>query len=326
VAKAPLVTVVIPTYNRPTYLAGAVNSVLRQSYDNLEVIVADDASDARTRAVVESFSDERIVHRRADRNVGMLRNSLGAFRAARGEYIATVHDDDLWCPELVATLVRPLEADGSLVAAFSDHWVMDAHGRIDRAASDRFSRRWGRDRLPAGVLRPFHRAAVVTQSVPLAISGLLRKDAIDWGDFPDEVGAVYDVWLAYLASRDGKGAWYQPERLACYRLHDQSVTATRRMSNSRSSVYLRRRFLDDPRLAEHRPHLRRQYADACATLGISLVRAGKPAAARAPLRAAMRAGASPRAAAALLLAQLPGPVGATIAHRLRSPRRVGHHA
>ena len=95
----PLVSVIIPTYNRARDLKEAVDSVLRQTYQNIEIIVVDDGSTDETHEIMNSFTDQRIkyIKKKNERHPGKTRNV--GLQAAKGEYIAFLDDDDLWLPE-----------------------------------------------------------------------------------------------------------------------------------------------------------------------------------------------------------------------------------
>lgn len=95
------VSVVIPTFNRAHVVDQAIGSVLGQTYQNLEVIVVDDASTDHTEEVVKAFGDSRVHYFRHEQNRGApwARNS-GA-EVARGEYFAFLDSDDRWFPELL---------------------------------------------------------------------------------------------------------------------------------------------------------------------------------------------------------------------------------
>jgi glycosyltransferase involved in cell wall biosynthesis len=314
----------MPTYKRLTYIREALESALCQTYSNFEVLVSDNEPSDAVAELVASYGDSRLRYRHNGTNIGPMGNALAAYRAARGTYVGTLHDDDAWEPTFLERLVPVLEHDSTLSLAFADHWIMGPDGVVDGGATELNTRRWNRHRLEERVYRPFHRLALVDRAVPIAMSTILRKSAIDWNDFPDEMSPVYDLWIAYLASRDGQGAYYCPARLTRYRLHGDSVSAQQR--SEAAHVFCYSRFISDHRLQSIRPDLVRASAPFYTDLGISLLQAGQRASARRNLSSALRRGPEPRALAALILSWVP--VGEEwlvsqsrrILHRLRRVR------
>jgi hypothetical protein len=325
----PLVSIVIPTYNRTHFLRTAIASALGQSFRNIEVIVADDASTTDVRsAITDLVADPRVSYRRNATNLGMGGNTWSSLAAASGKYVATIHDDDAWEPEFLTTLIPPLERDDSLSVAFSNHHIMDERGVLDDAAAEQNTRHWRRDRLAAGVIRPFTEEAIVWQAVPAAMAAVFRKAAIDWSDFPAAVGTYYDVWLGYLAARRGAGAYYDPRRLTRYRVHAQSETgswasAAGRVKALRQSEFMLGRCLEDPELANLRPKLRSIYVRRVISLALAVVETGALAEAKTLLRGARRRAPSMALTAAGLLTALPPPASrelVTAARRLWQSR------
>ncbi|OKH14938.1 glycosyl transferase family 2 [Fischerella major NIES-592] len=100
-SQEPLVSVVIPTYNRADLIKHTLNSAIRQSYKNLEIIIIDDGSVDNTEEVVKAIDDSRIRYIRLPNNSGgsVARNT--GIENARGEYIAFLDSDDLWIPEKI---------------------------------------------------------------------------------------------------------------------------------------------------------------------------------------------------------------------------------
>ena len=93
----PKVSVVICTYNRAQYLPQAIESVLAQSFQDLELIIVDDASNDDTKAVMERYaSDSRIRYIKNDINLGLGKNRVKSTKDAHGEYIAILDSDDYW--------------------------------------------------------------------------------------------------------------------------------------------------------------------------------------------------------------------------------------
>lgn len=324
----PLVSVVVPTFNRTRFLGDALASALQQTYPAIEILVADDASTEDVHgAVVSRFSDPRIKYERNPRNLGMGLNCWTALARASGKYVATLHDDDMWEPDFLATLVPALERDDSLSVAFCNHHVVNEAGAFDVAAADENTRRWRRDRLQAGTLRPFTEAAIVWQAVPAAMAALFRKSAIDWADFPAEVGTYYDIWLAYQAARTGAGAHYEPRRLTRYRVHGQSETRSwgsdaGRLKAMRQAEFVFRRYLEDPGLAEIRPAVVDLYMRKALSLAAALIQDGTPGEARRVLSAAHAR--TPRTAlrAAMLVTLLPAGASRGLMSTARRLRRL----
>lgn len=92
----PLITVIIPTYNREKTICRAIDSVLRQSYKRLELLVVDDCSLDNTVEVVRTYKDERIRLIRLSKNCGAnVARNRGIYEA-KGEYIAFQDSDDEW--------------------------------------------------------------------------------------------------------------------------------------------------------------------------------------------------------------------------------------
>ena len=99
--EMPLVTVVITTHNRANMVGRAIRSVLDQTYQNFELIVADDCSTDDTAAVVADFQDSRIRYIRHDRNRGGAAARNTGTRVSQSEYVAFLDDDDVWKPDKI---------------------------------------------------------------------------------------------------------------------------------------------------------------------------------------------------------------------------------
>jgi glycosyltransferase involved in cell wall biosynthesis len=109
----PLVSVVIPTYNGSKTIERAINSVLNQTYEKIEVIVVDDCSKDNTAEVVRSIRDDRVkllIHEE-NRNGSAARNT--GIREARGKYVAFLDDDDEWLEEKIEKQVKYLQSKDS---------------------------------------------------------------------------------------------------------------------------------------------------------------------------------------------------------------------
>lgn len=100
IEPSPLVSVVIPTYNRAHMLKDAIDSVLAQTYPNFELLVVDDGSTDDTQALLESYGRRIIAIHQSNKGVSAARNR--GIRSASGELIAFLDSDDYWRPEKLA--------------------------------------------------------------------------------------------------------------------------------------------------------------------------------------------------------------------------------
>ena len=303
--QQPLVSIIIPTFERLHYLPYAIESALAQTYQNTEVIVSDDGSTSDVRSLVAAFTDKRIRYRRNDVNIGQVLNNLSAFKEAKGKYVANLHDDDMWEPTFLEKLIPPMESDEDIVLAFSNHFIMNSAGEIDEQTTEQNEAFYKRDILTPGLHRPFCRIGLVDLSIPLAMASVYRKDVIDWDDFPTEVNSFYDRWLIYLACRTGMGAYFHTDRLTRYRVHAASATGKSGVDIPRSSLACHNRFLQDERLKPHWPALKKLRDLGYTRMGICQLEEGSVKEARRNLILSIKNKPNIRATAALCLSVLP---------------------
>ncbi|OHA69199.1 MAG: hypothetical protein A3B24_00235 [Candidatus Wildermuthbacteria bacterium RIFCSPLOWO2_01_FULL_48_16] len=94
----PLVSIILPTFNREKTLAKAIESALSQTYRDFELLVVDDASQDKTQSILLEYArkDVRIVGIRNEKNSGLVRSLNKGVQCAKGAYIARLDDDDFW--------------------------------------------------------------------------------------------------------------------------------------------------------------------------------------------------------------------------------------
>lgn len=211
----PLVSVVIPTYNAAEFLGETLDSVLAQTYPNLEVIVVDDGSTDATPELLRTYGERITVLRQANAGQAAARNR-GA-RLARGEFLAFLDSDDLWDPDKIARQVYWLQRHPQACATYCDHRSIDARGRTIAASAALAYPRPSGDILRALLLGP----CIITPGLVL-----LRREAYEASGGFDEAQFMrghedYALWMR-LATR---GAFvYTPETLVSYRRHARQAT------------------------------------------------------------------------------------------------------
>jgi glycosyltransferase involved in cell wall biosynthesis len=94
--EEPLVSAIIPTFNRADFIGHTIQSVLEQSYKNMEVIIVDDASTDNTHDIVQNFIDSRIIYIYLVNNSGPSAARNAGVRSAKGQFVAFLDSDDKW--------------------------------------------------------------------------------------------------------------------------------------------------------------------------------------------------------------------------------------
>ena len=120
--KPSLVTAVIPAFNSEKYILAAIDSVLSQTYEQIECLVVDDGSTDSTARLVASRPGVRCI---SQVNGGVAKARNVGIREARGDLIAFLDADDAWLPDKTETQVRLFESEPRLGLAYSGMWITD---------------------------------------------------------------------------------------------------------------------------------------------------------------------------------------------------------
>jgi glycosyltransferase involved in cell wall biosynthesis len=132
-ATEPLVSVILPTYNREKLLRRAIQSVLDQTYRNIELIVVDDGSTDGTGAVVTALNDPRIRYIRLEKNSGANVARNNGIRAARGDFIGFQDSDDEWFPNKLERQMQVFAgAPPEVGVVYTAYWRVEPEGRTYR--------------------------------------------------------------------------------------------------------------------------------------------------------------------------------------------------
>jgi glycosyltransferase involved in cell wall biosynthesis len=219
-AAEPLISVALCTYNGERYLAEQLDSLLVQTYSNMEVVAVDDGSTDRTVELLQDYAlrDPRLRVFVNPGNLGFVRNFERAISLCNGSLIAPCDQDDVWSPHKLRTLANCL---GGHVMAYSDSELIDAAGR---EVGVRMSRFWAMQDLNDP-------AALVLSNCVSGHAMLFRRELID-EQLPLPGDIFHDWWLALRAAARG-GIAYCPQPLVRYRQHGKNVTNVLRTHRGR---------------------------------------------------------------------------------------------
>ena len=232
--QSPLVSVIIPAFNVAVFIVQSVNSALKQTFSDIEVIVVDDGSTDGTGKAVENISDRRLrIIKKLNGGCASARNA--GLRAAEGKFISFLDGDDFW-------LVDKLERE---LAFFEKHPDADLVFSLSRIVDEA-----GHN---LGLLNPVpHRAysfedLLIENPVANGSAAIFRRQALELaGPFDESLAASsdYDMWLRIVRLRPDNFICL-PEILTCYRRRSKQTTGNwRRMSFAYERVLEKARIVD----------------------------------------------------------------------------------
>jgi glycosyltransferase involved in cell wall biosynthesis len=215
----PLITTVIPTYRRPRLLVRAVRSVLRQTVQDFQVIVYDNASGDETGAVVAELAarDARVRYYRQERNLGPDANFNFAMSRVETEYFSMLSDDDLLMPYFYEQALAGFVAYPSAVSIASPLLMVDEDGHVLRLG--------GRD-WPPGFYPPPSAMLRMAEHEHLTWTGMLfRRQVLENGPIDAETGMASDLdWLLRLTGSRPIAMAQRPG--AVLSIHSASASST----------------------------------------------------------------------------------------------------
>jgi glycosyltransferase involved in cell wall biosynthesis len=179
----PLVTVIIPTYNRGWIVKEAVDSVLEQDFSDYELIVVDDGSSDNTPAILKAYGKKITVLRQPNKGVSAARNR--GIAAASGRLIAFLDSDDRWLPRKLSAQVKFFNTHpDAVINQTQEHWIRNGVRVNPKKRHHKFS----------GMI--FERSLALCLVSPSAV--MIKKSLFSIvGVFDENLPACedYDLWL-----------------------------------------------------------------------------------------------------------------------------------
>ncbi len=133
-ARTPKVSVVLTTYKRAHILPATIDSILAQTFRDFELVICDDCSPDETEKVGREYerADPRVRYQRMAKNIGMPGNLNAGILASSGDYIANLHDGDLYEPTLIEKWCAALDACPRAAFVFNAYRAIDGNGKTVR--------------------------------------------------------------------------------------------------------------------------------------------------------------------------------------------------
>ena len=213
-AAGPLISVVIPTYNRADLIPNAIQSVLNQTYQNWELIIVDNYSDDGTKEVIDSFKDSRISMLLLPRTGSVAASRNFGVHHSKGEWIAFLDSDDWWFPEKLNSVRETIQSDADLIY----HDLQIASGPNDAKFHRKTKSRKLKDPIFLDLLLNGNDIALssvtVRKSIFMKVNGM--NESPTFYAIED-----YEIWLRI--AQITKLFVHIPKALGAYRVHDGNI-------------------------------------------------------------------------------------------------------
>jgi glycosyltransferase involved in cell wall biosynthesis len=219
----PLVSVLMPAYNAEPFVAEAIKGVLNQTYSNLELLIADDASTDNTKNIVSTFSDSRIKLFHNDKNLGYLQTWNKLIKEAKGEYITFQDADDLCALNRIELLVEVLDSNRDVSVVSSNFTRITSDNRAEETSDFPTEHTAIQNAMPQQFY--FIGSALMIRKIVYETIG-------GYHTFFDRMGAEDHYWV-YLVLEKFKMTSLK-EALYHYRFNENSVSGN--ISNNPSKI------------------------------------------------------------------------------------------
>jgi hypothetical protein len=218
---APTLSVTVLNYNYAHYLPQCLDSILRQSWTDFELILINDRSTDNSLEVIEPYlTDPRVKLVNHEQNKGYIASLIEGSELSRGKYITVISADDFCvCNRAFESLLRPMEADDEVVLAYSAHGHYDSEGRCGyhRQPHPQSFVRSGVEEFRQLILENYilHSGTIIRQSAYQAVGG-----------YDPSFRYAPDTFMWLLLCGKGKVA-YCADELYAYRVHVTSMSVSR---------------------------------------------------------------------------------------------------
>jgi glycosyltransferase involved in cell wall biosynthesis len=210
----------MPSFNYAQYLPLAIDSVLSQSYSDLELIITDDCSTDNSRDVVEQWKklDKRVVSVDHDTNRGLAGARNSGFAASSGQFIALCDADDVWLPDKLKVQMEVFRRNPEVGLVYSDSAIIDGDGNLTGQLFSSMIHRAGQATSGSLFEELCQRNFLCVPTVAL------RREAIQYADGFDETLRSLEDWVCWAKISSKYPFYYIDDILVRYRIHGAGLS------------------------------------------------------------------------------------------------------
>lgn len=227
----PLVSVILPCFNNEKFIDDCIDSVLNQSWYNLELIIIDDGSTDNTKLIIENYNDSRIKYIKNKKNSGIVYSLNKGISIAKGKYIARIDSDDLMHKKRLEKQVQFMEKNQDIALVGTWHYVINDSKKV------------------IGLKQYFTQDEEIKSILPFESpfshpSVMIRLDTIKPIKYSELYNYCedYDLWFKIASNYKVANI---PEFLTYYRVHETNINKNYLKEQKRNSLELQSSILDE---------------------------------------------------------------------------------
>lgn len=227
--NSPLVSIVVVTYNSSKYITETLDSIAKQTYNNIEVIISDDFSTDNTTELCENWLSlnkgnfVRGILLKSDRNTGISANLNRGYNACLGEWVKSIAGDDLLLPNAIDDNIKFVQKFPEAKFVFSDRKEFTdlAHEKMRILTSQKYSRNYFYTLSPTDQYWDL----VIRNVCIFSCTAFINKDAfLKVGGYDETIPMLEDYPMWIKCTKSGYKMYYFPKQTVLYRVHQESVS------------------------------------------------------------------------------------------------------
>jgi teichuronic acid biosynthesis glycosyltransferase TuaG len=233
-----LVSVVMSSYNHAKYLPEAIESVLKQTFSDFELIIVDDCSTDNSKAIIESYQakDIRVKPFFHEKNLGIAITANDSLKSSSGKFIAFLSSDDIWMPNKLARQLQILKHNENKIV-WAEGEVIDGNGALVGL------------KVTTRMSVPIHRRSgnlfqeLLKEDIIFGQTAIMKRDFVSKVIFNDNFRYVNDHLFFVELARIHEFIFID-EPLAKYRVHGDNVSLTNQALWNKEKLLIRKHFLE----------------------------------------------------------------------------------
>lgn len=244
----PKVSVIVPTYNRASYLKEAIQSILDQEFQDFDIVITDNASSDETESVVAAFASSKICYYKNETNIGVVNNHNKALSLATGTYICVFSDDDIMLQDNLTKKIAVLEKYESVVLVHSNVFVINEKGDVVGSHwAERYYDKWKMSHDKDGFFTgtDYFKVLYCDWNIISMPSVIFRRNVLDEVlefNIESKYFCDWDMWMRMVLYGD---VYYLQQPLVKYRMHSTNTINELNKNNEKAELVLIKNMLSD---------------------------------------------------------------------------------